>query len=399
MLKEAIIRHEGDKWVVRTHDGSRILGTHDTREDAEKQLYAIEINKKHKKSFKNAGVEHLNAALQSLPPGWRAVRPGVTAGYFGSYKKDMDDEPGVLLLHNSGTNNLCSLPDPMTLSQEELSNPDQVWSLHQHGPAIRSMLGHLDQLGTGMHLRMTRRAVARVQSGSSRTLAMFRPSDPTSFYMSGPSRTELLNLNHSQLAESWDYHQHSDPEQGFLEHLYGIPSLLDSITHERIHQLTVPAIQDRSLAKRLAPILSMASEHFSSEPQKEEADRSLHNKLVWSPYDVLKGISNSSYRSFRDLVRPYSEREIEMDLRLNHNVYSSGLSYDKTLRALQPLARDRVKILSKHPALMSMIMSGPAGHGTSNFYEWFGHLGQHVLNPCTTTIRPHETALRREFGF
>ena len=61
MVKEAIIRHENGKWVVRTHDGSRVLGTHDTREDAEKQLYAIEINKK--KSFNSRTASEVNWQL------------------------------------------------------------------------------------------------------------------------------------------------------------------------------------------------------------------------------------------------------------------------------------------------------------------------------------------------
>ena len=40
-----IIRQEGAEWVVRTHDGARVLGRHATREAAEAQLRAIEANK------------------------------------------------------------------------------------------------------------------------------------------------------------------------------------------------------------------------------------------------------------------------------------------------------------------------------------------------------------------
>ena len=43
-MKE-IIRKKGSKWEVRSEDGSKLLGTHDTKEDAEKQLKAIEIAK------------------------------------------------------------------------------------------------------------------------------------------------------------------------------------------------------------------------------------------------------------------------------------------------------------------------------------------------------------------
>jgi len=40
-----IIRKEGGKYVVRTRDRKRKLGTHKTRKKAEKQLAAIEISK------------------------------------------------------------------------------------------------------------------------------------------------------------------------------------------------------------------------------------------------------------------------------------------------------------------------------------------------------------------
>jgi hypothetical protein len=45
LIKSATISHENGKWVVKTKDGKRILGKHDTKEDAQKQLSAIEISK------------------------------------------------------------------------------------------------------------------------------------------------------------------------------------------------------------------------------------------------------------------------------------------------------------------------------------------------------------------
>lgn len=41
--KIAIIRHEDDKWVVKSEDGSEVLGTHSTKAEAEDQLQAIHI--------------------------------------------------------------------------------------------------------------------------------------------------------------------------------------------------------------------------------------------------------------------------------------------------------------------------------------------------------------------
>lgn len=41
-----MIRHEEGKWVLRTRDGSRVLGRHESREKAEAQERAIEFEKK-----------------------------------------------------------------------------------------------------------------------------------------------------------------------------------------------------------------------------------------------------------------------------------------------------------------------------------------------------------------
>jgi predicted nucleotidyltransferase len=51
-----MIVKRGDKWEVRDSSGKKILGTHETKQDAVKQLAAVEISKKERKTFK----EHLN---------------------------------------------------------------------------------------------------------------------------------------------------------------------------------------------------------------------------------------------------------------------------------------------------------------------------------------------------
>ena len=45
------IHKVGSKWVVTTEDGSRVLGTHNSKKQAEDQLAAIEISK-HKRGKK-----------------------------------------------------------------------------------------------------------------------------------------------------------------------------------------------------------------------------------------------------------------------------------------------------------------------------------------------------------
>lgn len=51
IYKKSVIVNEDGKWKVKTKDRSKTLGEHDTKEEAERQLRAIEINKhKRKKS-------------------------------------------------------------------------------------------------------------------------------------------------------------------------------------------------------------------------------------------------------------------------------------------------------------------------------------------------------------
>jgi len=42
----------GDKWVVLTEDGSRVLGEHDTEAEADAQLTAIHLNKARKRGVR-----------------------------------------------------------------------------------------------------------------------------------------------------------------------------------------------------------------------------------------------------------------------------------------------------------------------------------------------------------
>ena len=47
-LKETIVKR-GDKYVVMDKEETKVLGTHDTLEDAKRQLAAIEISKHKRK--------------------------------------------------------------------------------------------------------------------------------------------------------------------------------------------------------------------------------------------------------------------------------------------------------------------------------------------------------------
>ena len=43
-----MIIKQGDKWVIKSADGSKVLGTYDTKEEALKRLAQIEWFKKNK---------------------------------------------------------------------------------------------------------------------------------------------------------------------------------------------------------------------------------------------------------------------------------------------------------------------------------------------------------------
>lgn len=58
MIRLAIIVKEDGKYLVKTEDGSRTLGTHDNRKDAEIQLYAIHKSQEREKKKKKKKKKH-----------------------------------------------------------------------------------------------------------------------------------------------------------------------------------------------------------------------------------------------------------------------------------------------------------------------------------------------------
>jgi hypothetical protein len=59
-----MIVHNGDKWIVKDSSGEKTLGTHSSKEAAQKQLTAIELSKKKRKTFKEHLEENYNLTFQ-----------------------------------------------------------------------------------------------------------------------------------------------------------------------------------------------------------------------------------------------------------------------------------------------------------------------------------------------
>jgi hypothetical protein len=78
--KVAKIVHENGKWLVKNEAGTKTLGTHDTEEEATKQLQAIEINK-HKASLEKSTVEKYLHKASSLNKSGDLGKPGALKLY------------------------------------------------------------------------------------------------------------------------------------------------------------------------------------------------------------------------------------------------------------------------------------------------------------------------------
>lgn len=59
MYTEAIIKHEGNKWVIYSHDGKK-LGEYSSKKEAVKRLRQIEYFKNKSKSFKQYLLDELS---------------------------------------------------------------------------------------------------------------------------------------------------------------------------------------------------------------------------------------------------------------------------------------------------------------------------------------------------
>lgn len=68
---EYIVRHENGEWVVRTHDGKKVLGKHKTKAEADAQLRAIEANKENIEAASQTTMlgEKLGAAIAEMKAG------------------------------------------------------------------------------------------------------------------------------------------------------------------------------------------------------------------------------------------------------------------------------------------------------------------------------------------
>lgn len=82
---QKIIKHEGDKWVLYSHEG-RVLGRHDSKKDALKQEQAIEISKH--KMMSPVEYEYTSKSLKELRDKYREAQ--------GKFHRSRKAVPGVI---------------------------------------------------------------------------------------------------------------------------------------------------------------------------------------------------------------------------------------------------------------------------------------------------------------
>lgn len=91
--KEAVVKKEGDKWKLYTKDGERVLGTHDTAEEAYAQEYAIEKSQERRGE---GGPQEKEASLRQARNDTH-TDPTPAQATAGNYKKGEFSFKGITL--------------------------------------------------------------------------------------------------------------------------------------------------------------------------------------------------------------------------------------------------------------------------------------------------------------
>jgi hypothetical protein len=118
---DEVVRKEGDKWVLRNHDDTKTLGTHDTEAEAEAQETAINISKARKAGHKipesNRNPRNMDK-LKSVSEGIRkdAPRPNAAPKVNRRPSITENEQPRVL----TGGNLLESLVIELAAQNSEL---------------------------------------------------------------------------------------------------------------------------------------------------------------------------------------------------------------------------------------------------------------------------------------
>ncbi len=117
------VEKRGDKWIVTTEDGSKVLGTHDTKADAEAQLRAIEASKARAMNARPAFATvpsfrfslDISKGLDGAIGKWSR---GATFGYKGAKGEGLDFTLSSL---TQMVDNAASRGDRISICQDHLS--------------------------------------------------------------------------------------------------------------------------------------------------------------------------------------------------------------------------------------------------------------------------------------
>lgn len=137
--KSAVVKQRGDKWVLLTRDGKRVLGTHDTAQEAYAQEYAIEKSKERQAETEKA------AAADPLQM-WKVLsRAGKIKGHLGADAADRHTLEHLGAVYRAAQGRFFKHPDVAALGVRKGMAPKTIDSLLQRLAAPPKPAGPLEQ--------------------------------------------------------------------------------------------------------------------------------------------------------------------------------------------------------------------------------------------------------------
>ena len=133
------IEKRGDKWVVLTKDGSKVLGTHGSEEDAKKQLAAIEISK-HKQRLLNTLTKEFEQLESFKEIRYKVMdQDGDELGDIDASSSEEAKAKATKLVTDKGVPGVTSIKVKAYREEESLNNKSQPTYIETTQNGIRTI--------------------------------------------------------------------------------------------------------------------------------------------------------------------------------------------------------------------------------------------------------------------